>query len=310
MASAASDVLIVGGGPAGLAAALGLCRAQYTATVFDSGVYRNRLARHMHTVPTWDHKSPEEYRKSAREEMLRRYTTVDFVNTTIQSVRKTDNNAFVATDAQGNEWTGKRLLLATGVTDVLPDIPGYDDCWAKGIFHCLFCHGYEERGAENIGVLAVDDLAVPPMANHLARNAQQFGRNVIVYTNGNEDVANAIKPLVAPKNMTVDSRKIRKLTKMPEGPDVVVELEDGEKKLHGFLVHKPKNVPNVAFAKDLGLELTPSGAEVKTSQPFYATNIKGVYAAGDCGSPLKAVPPGITSGGMASAGIVADLQAD
>jgi len=174
----------------------------------------------------------------------------------------------------------------------------------------LFCHGYEERGAENIGVLAVGDLTVPQMANHLARNSQQFGRNVIVYTHGNEEVAKAVKPLVAPKNISVDSRKIQKLTKSPEGSDVLVEFEDGEKKLHGFLVHKPKNRPNLAFAKDLGLELTPSGAEAKTSQPFYATNIKGCFAAGDCGSPLKAVPPGITSGGMASAGIVAELQAD
>jgi thioredoxin reductase len=148
------------------------------------------------------------------------------------------------------------------------------------------------------------------MANHLARNAQQFGRNVIVYTNGNDAVASQIQPLVAPKNITVDSRKIRKLTKLPQGPDVLVEFEDGEQKQHGFLVHKPKNVPNVAFAKELGLELNPSGADVKTSQPFYATNVKGCYAAGDCGSPLKAVPPGITSGGMASAGIVAELQAE
>jgi thioredoxin reductase len=133
MASANLDVLIVGGGPAGLAAALGLCRAQYTAAVFDSGVYRNRLADHMHTVPTWDHINPAEYRKAAREEILRRYNTVKFVNTTIQSIRKTDHNTFVATNLEGKEWTGKKLLLASGVTDVFPDIQGYGDCWAKGM---------------------------------------------------------------------------------------------------------------------------------------------------------------------------------
>jgi hypothetical protein len=101
------------------------------------------------------------------------------------------------------------------------------------------------------------------VANHLARNAQRFGRNVIVYTNGDESVASAVEPLVAPKTISVDSRPIRKLKKLPDGPDVVVEFEDGEQKHHGFLVHRPRTVPNIAFAGDLGLELTPSGADVK-----------------------------------------------
>lgn len=131
------DVLIIGGGPAGLSVATGLARQLYTAVVFDSGVYRNSLTKHMHNVATWDHRDPAEFRATARDDILRRYSTIQFENTTIQSVRKTPEGQFEATDAQGQVWTGRKLMLATGVRDVYPDIDGYADCWAKGM--CVHC---------------------------------------------------------------------------------------------------------------------------------------------------------------------------
>lgn len=131
------DVLIIGGGPAGLSVATGLARQLYTAVVFDSGVYRNALSKHMHNVATWDHRDPSEFRAKAREDILRRYSTIQFQNTTVESVRKTPESQFEATDAQGKVWTGRKLMLATGVRDVYPDIDGYADCWAKSM--CVHC---------------------------------------------------------------------------------------------------------------------------------------------------------------------------
>lgn len=129
----AKDVLIIGGGPGGLAVATGLARQLYTAVVFDSGVYRNARSRAMHNVPTWDHRNPAEFRAKARADLLARYDTVQFADLAVQSVRRTDAGRFEATDAQGTVWTGRKLVLASGVTDIFPDIPGYEPAWGRGM---------------------------------------------------------------------------------------------------------------------------------------------------------------------------------
>ena len=128
-----SDVLIIGAGPAGLTAALTLARQLHTAVVFDSGSYRNGRTKYMHTVPTWDHRDPVEFRGSAREEILTRYNTIRFHDSTIQYVKKTEKALFQVTDATGKEWVGRKLVLASGVHDIYPDIEGYDECWVKGM---------------------------------------------------------------------------------------------------------------------------------------------------------------------------------
>ena len=133
------DVLIIGGGPAGLSAATGLARQLYTAVVFDSGVYRNERAAEMHNFVTWDHREPAEFRNKAQDDLMARYQTIQFEKKKIESVEKTPKGYFQATDASGQVWEGRRLVLATGVRDLIPDIEGYDDCWGRGmyVYHSL-----------------------------------------------------------------------------------------------------------------------------------------------------------------------------
>jgi thioredoxin reductase len=128
------DILIIGGGPAGLAVATGLARQLYTAVVFDSGVYRNARTKHMHNVPTWDHRDPAEFRAKARSDLLARYDTIRFEETKTESIWRTEAGRFEATDGNGKKWTGKKLALASGMTDIYPDIPGYDDVWGRGVY--------------------------------------------------------------------------------------------------------------------------------------------------------------------------------
>lgn len=128
------DCLIVGGGPAGLAAALGLSRAVRTAVLFDSQTYRNSLTEHMHNVSTWDHVNPGEYRTAARKELVGgRYDTVTLADVALRKIWKLESGEFEATDATGKTWRGRKLILATGVKDEIPSVQGYADCWPRSM---------------------------------------------------------------------------------------------------------------------------------------------------------------------------------
>jgi gliotoxin/aspirochlorine biosynthesis thioredoxin reductase len=178
-------------------------------------------------------------------------------------------------------------------------------------YHCLFCHGYEDRGAKNVGVLAVDMLAaVPPITNGLARNALQFSKDVTIYTNGSEKVAESLKPMVESKGIKIDTRPIKKLVKGANGPEVIINFEDGSNITQGFVVHTPSNKIELDFAKDLNLEVTPSGGELKVTPPFNETTEPGCFAAGDIASMAKIVVAGIAFGAFAATGIVKQLQSD
>lgn len=134
MATKLYDVLIIGGGPAGLTIATALARQVYSALVLDSGVYRNALSKHMHTVPGWDHVDPAEFRAKTRADLKKRYDTIEFKSATITEVRKLDSGVFEAVDEQGTVYRGKKLGLGTGVRDMVEkEIEGYADCWARGM---------------------------------------------------------------------------------------------------------------------------------------------------------------------------------
>ncbi|RHZ61469.1 NAD(P)/FAD-dependent oxidoreductase [Aspergillus thermomutatus] len=305
------DCLIVGGGPAGLATALGLCRALRTAVVFDSLTYRNSLAEHMHNFPTWDHANPADYRAAARRELTEgRYGTVTLSDAALRRVWKLDSGEFEATDVTGKVWRGRKLVLATGVRDEIPSVPGYAACWPKSIYHCLFCHGFEERGAGSVGVLAIGPTAIPRVAEHLTRLAHNLAGTVTIYTNGNEALADTIRQEVKRDDwITVDSHVIRQL-KETDGVPVIVELEDGTTKKEAFLVHAMKTVPLLGFENNLDLELSTQGSEFKTSAPFGETSTRGCFATGDCGMAMKAASLSMSHGSLAAVGVVSQLVFD
>jgi thioredoxin reductase len=128
------DALIVGGGPAGLSTALGLARQLYTAVLFDSQQYRNYPADHMHNVITWDHRAPAEFRASAKEDITSRYKSIDFRTSRIENMRKLEDGTFEAVDSEHNKIVGKKVVVATGVTDILPNIKGFSALWGKSMY--------------------------------------------------------------------------------------------------------------------------------------------------------------------------------
>lgn len=203
------------------------------------------------------------------------------------------------------------MILATGVQDIYPDIPGYDECWGNSIFHCLFCHGYEERGGSKAGFLAIDNCANPQFALPISAMAKQLADKVTIYTHGNDAFARSIQADASKHGHTVDARKIARFEKLlgNAGGRLRVHFEDGLSEDLSFLAHTPKTQQRAPFAEQLGLELAPNG-DIKVNAPFNTTGVPGVFAAGDCSSPMKSVMLGLSNGMMAAAGAAHQLAMD
>ncbi|KAF4458819.1 hypothetical protein FALBO_14439 [Fusarium albosuccineum] len=305
------DALIIGAGPAGLSAALALARQLHTAVVFDSSLFRNARSTHMHTIPTWDHKDPAAFRGATRKEVLERYSTISFEDCEVVKVEKTSAGDFAATAADGTTFTGRRVLLASGVTDLPLDIKGYEECWGRSIYHCLFCHGYEDAGKPSAGVLALGENSGPGVAIALARSAKQITSKVVIYTSNNPAMRTAIADLLGQNNtaITTDDREITFLALGAEGSGITITFADGSSVQEAFLAHKPPTKLNGPFAEQLGVQLA-TGGDIKVTPPFGTTSVKGVYAAGDCASPMKNVMQAMYMGTFAGVGIAHDLQAE
>ncbi|KAG8157602.1 hypothetical protein KVR01_012644 [Diaporthe batatas] len=342
------DVAIIGGGPAGLTAAATLARQLHTAVVFDSGRYRNWMSREMHMVPSLEGKDPAEFRREAREGIAARYGgLVEFQDAAVARVQKKGDAHFViTTSGDGSEpqggggtststatrtWRARKLLLAVGSADVLPRVEGFAALWGTRIFHCLFCKGYEDRGAASAGVLAVAPVALPAgvmvmVAVHAAANAAQLAEGVTLYAHGDKALASGLKAAARRQaRWTVEARRIRRLVGVGGGggegeeeeevkggeevKSVRVEFEDGTSRMENFLVNQPLTVPGGPFVGQLGLATSALG-DIVAEAPFHQTSVRGVFAAGDCMTPNKVVPTAIASGSNAAVGASTQLQSE
>jgi thioredoxin reductase len=303
------EIIVVGGGPAGLSAAASVVRQSHKTVLFDSGKYRNAESKHMHTVPTWDHQNPQAFRDAALKD-FERYGSITVEKVEIETTKQRDDGLFEAS-AGGKTWTAKKVILATGVEDLYPDIPGYAECWVSGIFHCLYCHGWEERGNATAGMLAEGDTGAVVPALHFARQALRMVEQVTLYTDGNEQLAQDLKAALdaALAPMIVNSKKITKLVKESERARVTLHLDDGTSITEAFLAHKPKFKLRGDLAEQLGCGISPMKTIV-VNPPFNQTSVKGVFAAGDCASPMQTVTGALNSGTCTGGGAPLQIQAE
>ena len=281
------DVIIVGGSYAGLAAAMQLGRARRDAVVIDGGKRRNETVAHAHGLLGFDGEAPAAIAARAREQ-VRAYSTVKFVDGDVAEARREGDGFVVQT--KDATFSSRKLILATGVRDVLPEIPGLRERWGRTAFSCPYCDGYER----NVGKLGV--IASAEIAPHYATIVSQWGSETTLFAD--------VDP---PRGVRVERDPIAEVRDAPAGIEVVTR--SGKRyELAGLFVGTHVRLPG-DFAKTLGLELDtfPNGSFYKTDPRTKETSVPGVYAAGDATSPQHALSFAIADGARAGIGAHASL---
>lgn len=268
------DVVIIGGSFAGLSTALYLGRAQRSVRIIDSAKPRNRFSHHAHGIFGHDGSDPADILAKARTQVLA-YPTNRVVNGAAVRIERAARG-FTTTLASGEALESARVVLAYGITDELPAIPGVAERWGQSVLHCPYCHGYEYRG-NRLGVLYLS-----PMSLHQAMLIKEWGPTTLLL-NGHQPSAEEEAPLRAlvERGVEIERSVVRSLH--GENTDLsAAELEDGRLVQLDALYIGPRNHPNTDLAEQLGCdhEEGPLGIRILVS-PEQETTVRGVYAAGD-----------------------------
>ncbi|AWH86656.1 pyridine nucleotide-disulfide oxidoreductase [Flavobacterium album] len=289
------DVIIIGGSYSGLSAAMALGRTLRNVLIIDSGKPCNRFTPHSHNFITHDGEVPGVISAKAKEQVLA-YPTVEFVTDTAKDATRIDG--FEVTTASGLAYTSKKLLVATGVIDIMPDIKGFEDCWAKSVVHCPYCHGYEIRGKKT-GIVANGDAAY-----HYALLVSQLTDDLSIFTNGKAEFTEEQRAKFMKNNIAINEKIIAELVHTDGYVNSIV-FEDGSRQNIEAIYSKPANIQHTDIPEKLGCTINESGLiQVDDMQ---RTNVSGIYAAGDCTNGQRAVAIAVGSGMKAGAMINAEL---
>jgi thioredoxin reductase len=273
------DVIIVGGGPAGLSAALVLGRARRRVLVLDSGQPRNAPSPASHSLFTRDGTPPFELLRIGREQ-LQPYEKVDVRETQAVDAARDDDGAFSIALADGTRHRARRLILATGMLDKLPEIEGMRELWGTGVLHCPYCHGWEERD-QPLALYARGEFAV-----EFAGTLRGWSHDLVICSNGPSGLGDEERAKLARYQIDLREEVIARL----EGKDGAlgrIVFEDGSAiERRALFVRFPQR-QHSDLAERLGCELTDRHQVVIDA--YYRTSVPGVYAAGDLARPMQQV---------------------
>ncbi len=287
----AFEVIVVGGSYAGLSAAMQLARARRKVLIVDAGQPRNRFAGASHGFFGQDGHQPEAMISAARDQVLA-YPTMRFIQGEAVEASR-DGEAFAITLRDGNSHTGSRIVVATGVRDELPSLPGLAERWGVSVLHCPFCHGYEYAGRQ-LGV-----LATMPMI-HQAMLLPDWGPTTF-FTNGVFDPDEEQAADLARRQVTVESTPVTAL--VGDGLALSgVRLADGRVVPIDALFVAPRARLVSSLAEQLGcaLEDGPLGPVIAVDDGK-RTSVPGVFAAGDAANRMQNATLASASGVMAGA---------
>lgn len=292
------DVVIVGGGPAGLNAALILGRARKKVILFDAGSPRNAAAIGIHNFVTRDGIAPAEFRRAAREQ-LRPYASVEVEDARVDAITP-EGGLFVA-QIGARTLVARRVLLCVGMIDVLPDLPGYRELWGTSIFQCPYCHAWEVKDR------AFGVLATSPMMLEFAFVLTGWTRDLVVFTGGAFPIVEELRARLRGARIGIDERPIRALHGQ-NGHLEAVELTDGERVARDVLFARPQQA-QVPLVQSLNLALDEQGF-VRVDPLTKKTSIAGIHAAGDLATMMQAAISAAAEGTMVAARINHELTVE
>lgn len=296
------DSIVIGAGPAGLQAALTLGRMHRSTLLLDSGEYRNGTVLHMHNMIGADRTAPAQLRATARAE-LSAYDDVEIRDAAAMSISG-DEDAFVFGISDGSVVEGRQVILATGVADELPDVPGLQDLWGTLAFSCPFCDGHEHAGRP----IAI--LGAAPRAAHLIGLLGRIVGDVTVFPVGEMFADEDIQMLEA-KGVRVSPAPVSSLEKVDGG--VRIRTHHDERVVDGIFVAAGSMRQRSPLVAQLDLQMLESGC-IEIDE-FGRTSLPGVFAAGDLAhratlpGPMASVLLAAAAGQLAAVGIIQSLLA-
>lgn len=284
------DVIILGGSYAGLSAAMALGRSRRRVLVIDSGIPCNRQTPHSHNFITQDGEPPLAISRKARQQ-VKQYPTVHFLDDLAVGAVKTDTGFAVATKS-GSTSVGRKLIVATGIEDQLPDIKGFADCWGISVIHCPYCHGYEFRN-QRTGILVNGERAF-----HLASLVNNLTDDLTILTQGVPTfTADQLAGLKRHSIKVVETNVVGVVHQ--DGHLTAIEFEDGSQAPFDAVYAAVPFIQHSDIPVSLGCESTEQG-HIKVDH-FQQTTIEGVYACGDNASPMRSVANAVSTGNFTGA---------
>lgn len=290
------DVIIIGGSYSGLSAAMSLGRALRQVLIIDNGLPCNRQTPHSHNFITHDGEVPAVISAKAKVQ-VDFYDTVQFYEDLAISCTKTESGFEVTTESELT-FRAKKILFATGIKDLLPNIAGLSECWGISVLHCPYCHGYEVK-KEKTAVIGNGEIGF-----EYVKMISNWTKDLKLLTNGKST-------LTAEQTKILQKHQIEVI----EDEIAAVEHDNGYVKDIVFKNHSKDAVKAIYFRppfkqhcslpENLGCELTEQGL-IKVDM-MQKTNIPGVYASGDCVIQARSVAMAVSTGSFAGASINKEL---
>ncbi len=282
------DAIIIGGSYSGLSAAMALGRALRSVLIIDSGRSCNHRAPHSHNFITQDGKTPNKISGIAKQQ-VQQYPTVQ-----LYDGLATDANimpqGFAITTQNNNVFKARKIIFATGLKDIMPNINGFSECWGISIIHCPYCHGYEIRN-EKTGILANGAIAF-----HYALLISNWSKDLTIFTNGKPTFTQEQTQKIKRNNILIIEKKITSLEHNEGQLENIVFSDKSIIRLKAIYA-KPYFEQHCKIPEKIGCEITEQG--ILKVDMFQETTVKDIFACGDTASPLRAISYAIATGSIA-----------
>lgn len=284
------EVIIIGGSYSGLSAGMALGRALRRVLIIDSGKPCNIQTPHSHNFLTQDGRTPKEISTTAREQ-VGKYETVKFYSGLATSGARTNNGFEISTQA-GDNFTAKKLIFATGVRDIMPDIAGFAECWGISVIHCPYCHGYEVKN-EATGILGNGDYGFD-----FSKKIYNWTKALTLFTNGKSTLTEEQTAKLKNHNIKIVETEIHRF-EHDKGLVQHIVFKNGTTAEIKAIYSRPLHEQHCDIPEKLGCELTEQG-HIKVDM-LQKTTVPGVFACGDNATPMRSVSTAVAMGTTAGA---------